>query len=348
MLALAALAAGPWIARAQPETVIRSTTRLVEIHVVAEDSQGRPVTGLRKEDFRVFDDRKERPLALFTVEGAAPEAASGAHPDGTGANAESGYSVILLDWLNSGFFDRVRGDDAVRKVLKVFQPRQQVALYVLGMEAPGAPDPLRMIYDFTQVSADIAGAVEDPLILPRPGIADPPGRFDARTGPGRRAVSAEEQLFDWNNRILDSVQALSDLAGRMARLPGRKSLVWLSTGFPITLQGAAYRDEVERLLARFNREDVTVHTVNIRGLGTGAGGYSDTLVEIAGRTGGTAFSGRNDLAEGVRSALEDMRAGYTLGFVVPEGAAPGMHQIQVRVGRPRVALRFRESYRVEP
>jgi hypothetical protein len=68
------------------------------------------------------------------------------------------------------------------------------------------------------------------------------------------------------------------------------------------------------------------------------------LYELAVRTGGTEFSGRNDLDEGMRLALEDMRIGYTLGFNVPEGAAPGLHEIRVRVNRPGVKLRYRESY----
>jgi VWFA-related protein len=111
---------------AQSGVVIRSTTRLVEVHVVAEDDRGNPVADLRKEDFRIFDERKERPLALFTVEGAVPSAASGGHTGGgevMQAGTGTGYSAILLDWLNGGFADRLRGDHAVRKVRRTFQPR---------------------------------------------------------------------------------------------------------------------------------------------------------------------------------------------------------------------------------
>jgi VWFA-related protein len=255
--------------------------------------------------------------------------------------------VILLDWLNSAFFDRVRGDDALRKVLGTFQPRQKVALYVLGMEPPNTPHPLRMICDFTAASVEIADAVEDPLILPGPEVGETPGKFDARFGGAGRAMSLEEQLFDWNNRILDTVHALSELAGRMAAVPGRKSLIWLSTGFPMSFNGAHYFDDVDRVLARLNREDVAVHTVNTRGLGvSGPPTYPDTLTHFAERTGGTVFSGRNDLDVGVREALEDMQAGYTLGFLVPESAAAGLHRIQVRTRRPHVTLRFRESYQL--
>jgi VWFA-related protein len=330
------------IALAQPGVVIRSTTRLVQVHVVALDNSGSPVSGLRKEDFRIFDERKERPLVLFTVEGAEPVARLAAGPDEQG-DAGNGYSAILLDWLNGGFADRLRGDDAVRKVLKTFPPRQQVALYVLGMEPPNSTHPLRLV-----------SGLEDPMILPRPDMTDAPGKFDARSGSGSRVASVEEQLFDWRSRILDTVRALADLAGDMAHIPGRKSLIWLTTGFPMIMDGSVvpgaraaeelYLKDVDRVVAQLNRMDVTVHTVNTKGLSAVGRSFGATLRDFAERTGGTMFSDRNDLDTGVRAALEDMHAGYTLGFLVPEDASPGMHAIQVRIARPHVKLRFRESY----
>ena len=46
----------------------------------------------------------------------------------------------------------------------------------------------------------------------------------------------------------------------------------------------------------------------------------------------------------MRLALEDMRISYTLGFNAPEGTGPGPHEIRVRVNRPGIKLRYRESY----
>src|SRR5262249_18270052 len=150
--------------------------------------------------------------------------------------------------------------------------------------------------------------------------------------------------------------ALRQLADRMERLHGRKSLVWLSVGFPRTIgpgvvSGAKpaeiqYLREVEEALAPFTRADIAVHAVNTHGLAATGRSFGDILMEFAERTGGTFFSDRNDLEEGVRVALDDMFGGYTLGFVVPEGAKPGLHAIEVRVKRPRVLVRFRKSYQL--
>jgi VWFA-related protein len=334
----------------QPETVIRSTTRLVQVHVVAVDGQGRPVTDLQREDFQIFDEKKQQPLALFVVEGSPVGEAQAAAEVERG----HGYSAILLDWLNAGMAERLRGNDALRKTLRTMQPRQSVALYVLGTEPPNVQHPLRTIWNFREPSEDLAESIADPLALPSPDIAETYGKFDARFGSGSRNRKVEEQIYDWNNRVMDTVRALNDLAGRMSRLPGKKSIVWLTTGFPMFLNGSvipgahaaevSYIGEMERVLAVLNRNDIAVHVVDTRGLSSIGRSFGDTEHTAAERTGGTVFVDRNDLDRGMWEALDDLHAGYTLGFVVPEGAAAGPHRIEVRSKRAHVRLRYRESY----
>ncbi len=346
----------------QPSTVIRTTTRLVEVHVVARDNQGRPVTNLRSEDFRVFDDSTERSVVSFSIDASSfptekSTAVRAAAPrDNSDPNERpTGYSAILLDWLNSSFSDRLRGDDAVRKVFSTIPVRQLVAVYVLGTEPPNSKHPLALFSNFTDDPADIASIIDDPLVLPGPDLAESHGIFDARYSGNAQNVSVQQQVFDWDNRIMDTVRALSDLADRVARLPGRKSVIWLTTGFPALIDGKVipgiktpegiYLKEIDRVLAKFNRLNITVHTVNTKGLSASGGrSYDDTLKEFADRTGGTMFSGRNDIDAGVQVALDDMHDGYTLGFLVPDGAAAGMHRIKVRTGKRNVNLAYRESY----
>ncbi|SPE41753.1 hypothetical protein SBA3_4580013 [Candidatus Sulfopaludibacter sp. SbA3] len=166
----------------------------------------------------------------------------------------------------------------------------------------------------------------------------------------------EEQLFFLNRRITDSFHTLEMIAGNLARVPGRKSLIWLSDAFPLVINGGVirganalevvYYQNLEHLLAKLNRADVAVHGVDARGLSATTRSYAGTMVQMAERTGGTVFHDRNDLDTGIRLALEDMRVSYTLGFHVPAGAAPGLHEIRVKVNRPGVKLRYRESYQL--
>jgi len=64
------------------------------------------------------------------------------------------------------------------------------------------------------------------------------------------------------------------------------------------------------------------------------------------RTDATAFLDRNDLDEGIRLARDDSQVGYTLAFRVPDDATSGPHEIKVRVHRPGIYLRYRESYQL--
>lgn len=50
------------------DEVLKIDTDLVLVDVLVADAEGRPVHGLRPEDFRVYDDGEERELAFFHVE----------------------------------------------------------------------------------------------------------------------------------------------------------------------------------------------------------------------------------------------------------------------------------------
>src|ERR1700722_13612710 len=47
--------------------VIRVDTRLVELNVIVRDQNNRPVEGLTKADFTVYDQNKEQKISLFSV-----------------------------------------------------------------------------------------------------------------------------------------------------------------------------------------------------------------------------------------------------------------------------------------
>ena len=55
-------------AKPQPETVIRSSARLVQMSVVVEDKKGNPVSGLKQEDFTVLDEGRPQQIAFFTAQ----------------------------------------------------------------------------------------------------------------------------------------------------------------------------------------------------------------------------------------------------------------------------------------
>jgi VWFA-related protein len=50
---------------------IRVQVRMVPVDVIVTDSQGKPVTGLKREDFRIFEDGREQDVQHFTIQNLA-------------------------------------------------------------------------------------------------------------------------------------------------------------------------------------------------------------------------------------------------------------------------------------
>src|ERR1017187_1708046 len=60
-------------AAAQDQTssvILRTTTTLVQLSVVAQDSKGAAIKDLTKDDFQIFDNGKEQEIARFAPEEA--------------------------------------------------------------------------------------------------------------------------------------------------------------------------------------------------------------------------------------------------------------------------------------
>jgi VWFA-related protein len=323
LLAAAAVVFGQETVPFDSDMVIRATTNLVQVRVVAEDSKGMPVADLQRADFQIEDARKPQPITLFAADRGARVADSVETP--------AGYSVILLDWLNVKYPYRLPAQAQVIGLLKKYQPRERVAIYILDR------DP-RLLHDFSSDMPALVQSVTDA------GVGFPTVDDDPAVRGRMAGGNTEWQILYWQNEVFDTLHTLEVIAGHLAHVPGRKSLVWLSAGFPMTVGGIDFVPRLERVLARLNKADVAMYTVNACGLSKNCRSYDGPMYELASRTGATTFSARNDLDEGIRLALEDMRISYTLGFNVPEGAALGLHEIRVHVNRPGVKLRFRESY----
>ncbi len=257
-----------------------------------------------------------------------------------------------MDWLNTGTPDRLFAQDHLVKMIHDYEPHQRIALYLLSSNA-------RLLRDFTddrEILLDtLQAAADEPLEFDNLRVNRQSAAYDPRAPrPG-----VEEQIFFFNKRVRDSIKALGLIADRMGHLPGRKTVIWLSAAFPMEINGSvvigakqaevSYQKDVEKLIAKFNAADAAVYAVDARGLpavATRGYGFPDTLMEIAERTGGTAFLARNDIDVGMRLALDDLQSAYTIGFQVPEGAAAGRHDIHVTVRRAGVKLRYRESYQL--
>lgn len=326
----------------QDDLVIRTTTSLVEVRVAAEDKHGNPVTDLQQSEFTILDNGKPQAIRLFHAFRPSGASATGAAQLSGGAEATPpGYAVILLDWLNTSYSNRLQVKDEALKLLREYQSRQRLAVFVLSRDNP------RLLCDFTYDRDLLAVLLE--RLSPEPEDHAGP-TSSPRPLPAGRAVTAaqqakhEEELDHAHRQVVESARALDNIANHLNHVAGRKSLLWVSMGFPMVVDGLYYYPYLEPALGRLNQSDTAIYAIDASGLTMVPNPNLDTLMEFARRTGGRVFYNTNDLEGSMRQSLEDPVESYTLGFHAPDSVQPGLHGLEVKVSRPGVHLRYRESY----
>jgi len=131
------------------------------------------------------------------------------------------------------------------------------------------------------------------------------------------------------------------------------------------LEVASYdtTSEWEKLAANANVNNVTIYPVQASGLDTFTlpgdvrttqktasfehRNRQDSLVVIAGQTGGRAILNTNDFGPDLEAMVLDSRRYYLLGFEPPAARPGSRHRIRVEVVRPGVRVRHRESYQTK-
>ncbi len=97
-------------------------SNLVVVRVVVRDAQGKPVEGLKKEDFHLFDKGKEQAITQFEVESSV---APPSNPTVTNAPGKTSplpampgkFLALYFDDLNTSDTDMMQARDAAHKYL---------------------------------------------------------------------------------------------------------------------------------------------------------------------------------------------------------------------------------------
>ena len=126
---------------------LKVNSNLVVVRVVVRDAEGKPVEGLQKEDFQVFDRGKEQSISQFEVETAAPppSASISVHTPGQAAvstppPAPGRFLAFYFDDLNTSDADMIYARDAADHYLAAnLQPKDRVAIFTSA----------KMLSDFT-------------------------------------------------------------------------------------------------------------------------------------------------------------------------------------------------------
>ncbi len=229
---------------AEPYRITRSA-QLVLIPALVTDHAGRHVGGLRAEDFAVKDEGKVRPIRMVQeISAASADAMENTKlPPGTYTNdvnrpkAPLRIVIILFDMLNSHFKDQVPARIQLTKYLnEQAAPGTMVALLGLGRGG------LRMYHDLTSDTKGLATELQQSMKTGRHSIStnlqsetSETEAEEAFVGHGGFSQTGSSGRSSKKLIVLDTLAAFKDIAGAYGGIPGRKSLVWVTGGFPFTL-----------------------------------------------------------------------------------------------------------------
>ncbi len=264
--------------------VISSTTRLVQVSVVAK-AHDRPAEGLKAENFKVFVDGHPQKISFFSEEStgklgaalAAPALPPHSFTNIAPARAQSmnGITIVLLDLVNTRLTDRIFARKQLIKFLLSIPADQRVAVYLFNGR-------LSVLHDYTadmsQFQQQLAVA-KDRLV--NVSNTEAGGALEAGDDSAISDLIAnpmgggggQERSFFLRNRVLGTLNILKFIASHFAAVPGRKNLVWLSGGFPITFGyehmsnfSEDFFNEMDATVRSLSDANVAVYPVDARGL----------------------------------------------------------------------------------
>lgn len=245
-LTLLFVVASPLVPQAPPDQVlVQAGTHVVLVNVVATDKRGKAVEDLSRDDFVLRDNGQERKITLFALEDAATAApaipsspARMTFTNRPGPNA--GAAVFLFDELNTQLTDQQLAKKDFLHYLKGLPAASRTAVFVLG-------DSLSLLHDFWQDQASLIEALEKhPSRVNREVEASTAAPTSANSLTGDQSTTAQWDSFiqssgqpyaDYTQQVraTRTAAALETIAGHLQGIPGRKTLIWISGGFPIQL-----------------------------------------------------------------------------------------------------------------
>jgi VWFA-related protein len=196
----------------EPVYTLHATRREVNLDVVVTDRSGKPVEGLKRDDFRVFDEGKPQALLGFMehLGSGTPTEAEFKLPPNTFTNYApvgnpNASFVILFDSLDSTIDVQQRAFVEATDFLKDLAPGTSVAIFDLNQR-------MNLVQGFTTDRTVLLNALKDKRAQPQ---------YSALLGTGNEV---------WRQQILN--EGMMMLGRYLSGFPGRKNLIWFTVNIP--------------------------------------------------------------------------------------------------------------------
>ncbi len=255
--------------------LVRAGTHVVLLDVVASDAKGKPIDTLTSDDFTIFENGVEQKIASF--EGPAT------HGSGAMALPNSPRTIILVDELNIQFSDLSYARD--RTILFLSEhgwEHNLTAILTIGRTG------LHRIQDYTQ---DI-GLLKEKMMSFKPGLNNP---LDGYMDSGKVSEHA-----------LQSIDGLLAIARASVGAPYNLNVIWITSGFPGTLQETktvdGHQNGIRRLANLLMAARMRLYTIDPGGVQP----LQPTIVATPINTkplGGTVYQGQSSSDEAAEYAM---------------------------------------------
>jgi VWFA-related protein len=361
--------------------VFRARTELVLVNVTVRDKDGNFVRTLKPEDFTILEDNKPQKIASFDLEntdavpttdvaqvkllGNTPTSAAQTQNAPTAATFKDRRMVVLFFDLSSMQPEEIERatTSAQNYVDKQMAPADLVAVVSLG-------NSLNVDQDFTADRAQLKKVLQAYNSGSGQGFEEgstgtTEGTSD--TGQSFTADDTEFNIFNTDRRL----EALRTIAKQLEHVDQKKSLIYFSSG--MTRTGIENQSELRAATNAAVRANMAIYTMDIRGLQAivpggeaqsaslrGVSTYSgqstlnafdsnfssqETLVTLAGDTGGRAYLDSNDFSKVFKGMQDDTSTYYMLGYHSSNPTRDGRYRhITVKLNQPGLKLQYRKGY----
>jgi VWFA-related protein len=322
---------------------LRETESRIRLDVVVNDKSGKPVSGLKQQDFAVFDGKQPQKILSFE-----------AVMDAT-ADREPVEIILVVDSVNTRF-ERVSYE---RDQIKRFLQRDGGKLV----------RPVSIAF-FSDSGLNLEGTAS------RDGNAL--AAYLNQNEAALRSITRSQGFYGAEDRMQLSVRALQELTEFAAKRPGRKIVIFVSPGWA-TLSGPevqlTQKDQVgifKTIVALSNQlreSGITLYSVDP--LGTADAGtvrtfYWETFLKgvrspnqvllgnlslqvLASQSGGRVLNSGNDLVSEFDRCTRDANTYYTLSIDSrPADGPDDYHAIEVKIAGSRLKAQTRSGYYAEP
>jgi VWFA-related protein len=356
IVALVAALVVPALAITSSQQTVRVESSFVQVDVTVTDKNGNRVRGLKPENFQIFEDRTSQKITAVDF--------CDVHQSGTGADA----NPASIDLDNPTDPDSLRATGASHRLIVLFFDRTTME----PEDTLRAVNSAREFVKNQMTAADLVTVatygtqlvVNSNFTNDRESVDQTLGHLisgkESRTGKERPTLDDSVSKRSGIANVDHSLSATEALVDLLAQIPGRKSVIYFSSG--LVQPGMDNTGGVDAVTGAANRNNVSIYAVDARALLTIAptGGSArslaveteriyasrNTLFTLAKDTDGEVFLDRNDFApiyEFVQDASTDY---YLLTFDPSNKKKDGSYrQIEIKlVNVPGGRIAFRHGY----